>query len=195
MLYFQGSNGKLYEMVSLTKELERQGQIWVRMARMILREQDKHGGPLERGLEIEVDQEGRDTWYVDVTPSVPYWEFVDQGVGGANKSESRAKNSPFQFTGRYQSVPPKAIDRWAVRKGIQGVRDEKGRFIGRKGLVWAIARAIYRRGIAPSYFLSRPGRKIEESTRLVTALSVAYAEDLTPYLEDLATEGQDGSDD
>jgi hypothetical protein len=50
--------------------------------------------------------------------------------------------------------PPKAFDKWIVRKGI-APRD-KGKFKSRKGLQFAIARSIYKKGIKPSMFFTKP---------------------------------------
>jgi len=52
--------------------------------------------------------------------------------------------------------PSKAFSGWVVRKGLKGVRDEKGRFIPRKSLQFLIARSIFRDGIKPSLFFTRP---------------------------------------
>lgn len=43
--------------------------------------------------------------------------------------------------------PMNVIDRWIIQKGIAGIRDEKGRFIKRKGLRYLIGRSIAKHGI------------------------------------------------
>jgi len=68
-----------------------------------------------------------------------YAKFVDKGVKGS-KSSAKAPNSPYKYSNK--QPPSGVIDKWAVRKGIQGVRDKKGRFIPRKSLVYSIARNI-----------------------------------------------------
>lgn len=78
-----------------------------------------------------------------------YGEFQDKGVSGIKKKY----NTPYSYTNK---MPPRGpLDKWAVRKGLQGVRDEKGRFISRKSLVYLIQRKLYYKGIEPSYFFSR----------------------------------------
>ena len=52
--------------------------------------------------------------------------------------------------------PAKAFSQWVVRKGLDGVRDKKGRFIKRKSMQYLIARSIYEHGIKPSMFFTKP---------------------------------------
>lgn len=80
-----------------------------------------------------------------------YAKFVDKGVKGS-KSSAKAPNSPYKYTTK--QPPSGVIDKWAVRKGIQGVRDKKGRFIPRKSLVFSIARNIKLYGVKPSNFFT-----------------------------------------
>lgn len=80
-----------------------------------------------------------------------YAKFVDKGVKGS-KSSAKAPNSPYKYTTK--QPPSGVIDKWAVRKGIQGVRDKKGRFIPRKSLVYSIARNIKLYGVKPSNFFT-----------------------------------------
>jgi len=83
----------------------------------------------------------------------PYASVVDEGIRGS-KSSAKAPKSPFKFSGSKQTVNIGAIDKWVVRKGLKGARDEKGKFISRKSLVGAIARKIYIFGIKPSNFFT-----------------------------------------
>jgi hypothetical protein len=79
-----------------------------------------------------------------------YGEFQDKGVSGVK----RKYNTPYKYTNKMP--PPKAFAQWVVRKGLQGIRDNKGRFIPRKSLQYLIARSVYNNGIKPSYFFSNP---------------------------------------
>ena len=85
-----------------------------------------------------------------------YGKFVDEGVQGSKSTYPESRNSPFKFTGRYKTIPPKSLDKWVIKKGIKGIRDEKGRFIKRKSLQYLIARSIFTRGIKPSMFFTKP---------------------------------------
>ena len=80
-----------------------------------------------------------------------YAKFVDKGVKGS-KSSAKAPNSPYKYTTK--QPPSGVIDKWVVRKGIQGARDEKGRFIKRKSLVYAMARSIKLYGVKPTNFFT-----------------------------------------
>ena len=80
-----------------------------------------------------------------------YAKFVDKGVKGS-KSSAKAPNSPYKYSNK--QPPSNVIDKWAVRKGIQGVRDKKGRFIPRKSLVYSIARNIKLYGVKPRNFFT-----------------------------------------
>jgi hypothetical protein len=78
-----------------------------------------------------------------------YGNFIDKGVSGKEKKY----NTPYSY--KSKMPPPSALDQWIVRKGI-APRDAKGRFITRKSLQFLIARGIYKNGIAPSLFLTKP---------------------------------------
>lgn len=81
----------------------------------------------------------------------PYASVVDEGIRGS-KSSAKAPKSPFKYTSK--QPPSGVIDKWVVRKGLKGARDEKGRFISRKSLVFLIARNIKLFGIKPTNFFT-----------------------------------------
>ena len=83
--------------------------------------------------------------------SEDYAKFVDKGVKG-KESSAKAPQSPYQYKNRMP--PTKALDKWVVRKGLKAARDDKGRFIKRKSLVFLIARNIKLFGIRPSNFFT-----------------------------------------
>lgn len=74
-----------------------------------------------------------------------YGMFIDEGVHGSKSSYLETRNSRFEFSGRFKTIPTKALDKWVVRKGIKGTRDEKGRFIDRQSLKYVIAKSIYKK--------------------------------------------------
>jgi len=82
-----------------------------------------------------------------------YAKYVDKGVKGS-KSSAKAPNSPYGFKPSSKIANIGAIDKWVVRKGLEGARDEKGRFIKRKSLVYAIARSIKLYGVKPTNFFT-----------------------------------------
>ena len=98
-----------------------------------------------------------------------YGEFVDQGVKGKSPYSlpkgakwhgiQKAPTSPFKF-GRNKSKGLRAaINRWTIQKGIKGIRDSKGRFIGRKSLQFLITRSIYLSGLRATLFFTKPFNK------------------------------------
>ena len=85
--------------------------------------------------------------------SEEYGVYQDQGVRGAKSTYSESSKSPFRYTSK---MPPSSVfDKWTVKKGI-APRDEQGRFINRKSLNYLIARSIYKKGIRPTMFFTKP---------------------------------------
>ena len=110
-----------------------------------------------------------------------YGMFVDEGVQGSKSSYIESRNSRFEFSGRFKTIPTKSLDRWVVRKGIKGVRDEKGRFIKRDSLKYLIAKSIYEKGIKASLFFTKPFEKAFDN--LPTEIVEAYALDIDEFFE------------
>jgi hypothetical protein len=75
--------------------------------------------------------------------------FQDAGVSGKKKKY----NTPYSY--KSKMPPPKAFDKWIVRKGLSP-RDSSGKFKSRKGLSFAIARGVFMNGIKPSLFFTKP---------------------------------------
>jgi hypothetical protein len=82
-----------------------------------------------------------------------YGIFQDKGVSGTEKKY----NTDFKYTNK--KPPASAFSQWVIRKGLKGTRDKKGRFVGRKGLQFAIANSIYKKGIKPILFFTKPFEK------------------------------------
>ena len=78
-----------------------------------------------------------------------YGTFQDKGVNGKRSVYTTA----YKFGTKMP--PPKALDKWIVRKGL-APKDKQGKFISRKSLQFLIARSIYRNGIKPSLFFTKP---------------------------------------
>jgi len=79
----------------------------------------------------------------------PYGNFQDKGVSGTQ----RKFDTPYSY--KSKMPPPSAFDKWIVKKGI-APRSASGKFQSRKGLQFAIARTIFKQGIKPSLFFTRP---------------------------------------
>jgi len=90
-----------------------------------------------------------------------YGHYQDKGVNGVGPA-TKDKNGNLKTVvrnGKYSysnKMPPiKALDKWIVRKGI-APRNKKGQLISRTSLKYAIANSIYRNGIKPSLFFTKP---------------------------------------
>tara|TARA_Y100000401_G_C8291183_1_gene208815 strand:+ start:179 stop:697 length:519 start_codon:yes stop_codon:yes gene_type:complete len=81
-----------------------------------------------------------------------YGIYQDKGVSGTKKKY----NTPFSYTTK--KPPANKLDKWTIKRGI-APRDDKGRFITRKGLNFIIARSIFEKGIKPSLFFTKPFEK------------------------------------
>ena len=99
---------------------------------------------------------------------VDYGHYQDKGVNGVGPA-GKDKNGNLKTVvknGRYNfgtgSGPAgglrRGLDKWMVRRGI-APRDEKGKFVSRKTLKFLIARSIFRHGIKPSLFFTKPFEK------------------------------------
>lgn len=77
-----------------------------------------------------------------------YGVFQDAGVSGTKKKY----NTPYSY--KSKMPPVKAFDKWLVRKGIAPRKN--GKFASRKSLAFLIARSVFRNGIKPSLFFTKP---------------------------------------
>ena len=174
--------GVEYPMTQLQKALQKIGKIWRKNARISLRKQDKiNTGALYNSMSVTVgeDNEG---YFVNITPQVHYWEFVDKGVQGAEKNIfTRQSDSPFKFgSGKGPRGLRGAIDKWSVQKNIEGTRDAKGRFTPRKSIVFFISRAIYSRGLKPTFFISDTRKRLK--AKALQWLGLALGQDVANAL-------------
>jgi hypothetical protein len=80
-----------------------------------------------------------------------YGVYQDKGVSGTQKKY----NTPFSYKSKMPPIKPLAD--WAKARNIR-LRDEQGKF--KKGnyntIGYLIARSIYRKGIKPSLFFTKP---------------------------------------
>lgn len=169
--------GKTYPMTNLNKTLEKIGKMWRKNARISLRMQDKvNTGALYDSMPVIVGEDS-DGYYVNITPQVHYWEFVDKGVQGASKNIfARQSESPFKYGANKTRGLRGGIDKWVIQKGIQGTRDAQGRFTPRKSLVYAISNAIWNRGLKPTFFISDTLKRLKP--KAMKWLGLAIGEDI-----------------
>jgi hypothetical protein len=187
---------------ALQKELNRIGKTVVNIARKTLKEQGKVvSGNLSKSLYYTIEG-SKDTIELIFTAGVPYWDFVEQGVQGANPNKpkpenakgkhpytNRAPDSEYRFgSGRPQ--PTKGtlrggIDKWVIQKPYGNIRGESGKFIPRKQMVGAISSNIYTYGLAPSNYytiaLDKGWKKAKR--KFVTAIGTDIADFIYTNME------------
>ena len=113
----------------------------------------------------------------------PYASLVDKGVKGSISS-AKAPKSPYKYTTK--QPPSNVIDKWVVRKGLKAARDEEGRFIKRKSLVFLIARSIKLYGVAPSNFFTDA---LNQGLRTMPKkFAKAYAQDAAAFIRTVTKE-------
>ena len=89
-----------------------------------------------------------------------YGAFIDQGVSGVEKKY----DTPYSYkskggkNGLKGMPPPSKLDKWIVRRKI-AMRDENGKFLPRKSIQFAIAVGVFKNGIKPSMFFTKPFQK------------------------------------
>lgn len=138
----------------------------------------KNTGKLADSLSFELI-ESKDSIGVNFK-GVDYAQFQDQGVRG-KLSSAKAPNSPFQFgSGSGGGGLRGGIDKWVIQKNIKGVRDDAGRFVGRKGLVYVISRSIYNTGLRPTMFFTKPfeAERKQLQNKLEKALGKDFERDI-----------------
>jgi len=169
--------GVEYPMTNLNKMLEKIGKMWRKNARISLRMQDKvNTGALYDSIPVIVGEDS-DGYYVNITPQVHYWEFVDKGVQGASKNIfARQSESPFKYGANKTRGLRGGIDKWVIQKNLQGTRDAQGRFTPRKSLVYLISNAIWHRGLKPTFFISDTLKRLKP--KAMKWLGLAIGEDI-----------------
>lgn len=121
----------------------------------------------------------------DVTFQMAYYgQFIDWGVSGTKKKY----NTPYSY--KSKMPPPNKLDKWIVRKGI-APRDKKGKFLTRKQVQFLIARGIYRNGIKPSLFFTKP--YMAGLKRLPADLVKHYGMDIDQYMENILNSMSNGT--
>jgi hypothetical protein len=130
-------------------ELEKFRDQVIEEAKENLRRLGKDGGKLIDSIEGRV-QANENSFEMEFSME-DYGIFQDKGVSGKRKKYNT------EFTYKDKMPPPRAFDKWIVRKGI--APRNKGKFASRKSLQFMIARGVYMNGIKPSLFFTKPFEK------------------------------------
>lgn len=139
----------------------------VQQSRSNLTKDKKGSGALYSSINYELDYENN-IFLLEFLME-DYGEYVDRGVKGKSPNSlpkgskwygiQKAPTSPFKFGAMKSRGLRAAINKWTVQKGINGIRDKKGRFIKRKSLQYLITRSIYLSGIKANFFLQNHLKK------------------------------------
>jgi len=104
-----------------------------------------------------------------------YGLYQDKGVSGTEKKY----NTPYSYKSKMPPIKPLA--EWAKTKNIR-LRDEQGKY--KKGnyntIGYLIARSIYRKGIKPSLFFTKPFE--QGFKKLPEELAKTFALDIDDFL-------------
>jgi len=103
-----------------------------------------------------------------------YWEFQDKGVSGTEVKF----NTPFSY--KTKKPPAKVFEKWAKQKGIKP-RAKNGQFTTYKSFGFAVANSIFKKGIKPTKFFSKPFEN--EFNKLPEDLVRAYALDVENFID------------
>ena len=133
----------------LQKELDRFKNYVISESQKNLRKLGKDGGKLYDSIQARV-KANPNSFEMEFSME-EYGIYQDKGVSGTEKKY----NTPYKYTTK--APPPKAFDKWIVRKGLAPRKN--GKFQTRKGLQFALSRYIFKKGIKPSLFFTKPFEK------------------------------------
>lgn len=103
-----------------------------------------------------------------------YGTFQDKGVSGTKKKY----NTPFSY--KSKKPPLKPITDWVKKRRFQ-FRKDNGKFMSYQSTAFLVRNGIFKNGIKPSLFFTKPFEKAFE--RLPDELVEAYGLDVEQFLE------------
>ena len=133
----------------LQKELDKFKNYVISESQKNLRKLGKDGGKLYDSIQARV-KANANSFEMEFSME-EYGIYQDKGVSGTEKKY----NTQYKYTTK--APPPKAFDKWIVRKGLAPRKN--GKFQTRKGLQFALSRYIFKKGIKPSLFFTKPFEK------------------------------------
>lgn len=104
-----------------------------------------------------------------------YGTYQDKGVSGTQKKY----NTPFSY--KSKKPPLKPITQWVTKRRFQFRNKETGKFMSYKSTAFLVRNGIFKNGIKPSLFFTKPFEKAFE--RLPDELIEAYGLDVEQFLE------------
>lgn len=103
-----------------------------------------------------------------------YGTFQDKGISGTQKKY----NTPFSY--KSKKPPLKPITDWVKKRRFQ-FRKDNGKFMSYQSTAFLVRNGIFKNGIKPSLFFTKPFEKAFE--RLPDELVEAYGLDVEQFLE------------
>ena len=103
-----------------------------------------------------------------------YGKFQDKGVSGTE----RKYNTPFSY--KNKKPPLKPITDWVKNRRFQ-FRQKNGKFMSYQSTAFLVRNSIFKKGIKPSLFFTKPFEKAFE--RLPDELIEVYGLDVEQFLE------------
>ena len=104
-----------------------------------------------------------------------YGQFQDKGVSGTE----RKYDTPFKYTNK--KPPFKPIRDWVGKRRFQFKDKKSGKFMSYNTTAFLIQGSIFKKGIKPSLFFTKPFNKAFE--RLPNELVEAYGLDVENFIE------------
>lgn len=116
---------------------------------------------------------------LELTSSVDYASFVEQGVKGSDSTKASAKKSPFKFKSR--NLPSGVMASWINNKPIRLREQGTGKFskntaVAKKQLAYVLGRAVATKGIsAVKYYADAVEQAIpEEGGEVAVAMALDW---------------------
>jgi hypothetical protein len=160
---------------NVQKELTRFGKYVVQQSRSNLSKKDKNvSSKLYNSIGYESKANPNSIEFS--FSMLDYGNFQDKGVSGKEKRY----DTPYAYTNK--RPPSQPLAEWAKKRNIR-LRDDKGRFSkgNYKTIGIILANSIYKKGIKPSLFFTRPFNLAFE--KLPEELVEAYSLDLDNFLK------------
>lgn len=110
-----------------------------------------------------------------------YGFFQDRGVQGKERGTSYSN-----FKYRDKAPPASAFLPWIKKRGLKPRNKKTGKFMSHKSLAFAIAQSVYKKGIKPTLFFTKPFEKY--SRKIPKELIERYEIDLLRLFDRIETE-------
>lgn len=104
-----------------------------------------------------------------------YGAYQDKGVSGTQKKY----NTPFSY--KSKKPPLKPITQWVTKRRFQFRNKETGKFMSYQSTAFLVRNGIFKNGIKPSLFFTKPFEKAFE--RLPDELVESYGLDVEQFLQ------------